>query len=105
MNSFNHYAYGAVADWVYEKAAGIQVPEDAPGFARVKIEPHPDKRLGWLEASIDTRHGKISSKWTYTDEGVRYEIETAVPAQIMIDGRELQAEPGCYTLWGKGITK
>lgn len=105
MNSFNHYAYGAVADWVYEKAAGIQIPEDAPGFARVKIEPHPDKRLGWLEASIDTRHGKISSKWTYTDEGVRYEIETAVPAQIMIDGKELQAEPGCYTLWGKGITK
>lgn len=100
MNSFNHYAYGAVADWVYEKAAGIRSLENAPGFACVRIEPHPDRRLGWLEASIDTRHGKISSKWTYTGEGVRYEIETAVPAQIIIEGRELSVEPGSYTLWG-----
>ena len=39
MNSFNHYAYGAVIDWVYEKAAGIQPAQ--PGFQRVKVAPMP----------------------------------------------------------------
>lgn len=50
MNSFNHYAYGSVIDWIYEKAAGIRVLEEYPGFSRVRIQPLPDKRLGWLEA-------------------------------------------------------
>lgn len=105
MNSFNHYAYGAVADWVYEKAAGIQVLEDAPGFARVKIEPNPDERLQWLEASMDTRHGKISSRWSHTEDGVRYEIETAVEAQIVIGERKLLVKPGKYTLWSYGTVQ
>lgn len=100
MNSFNHYAYGSVADWVYEKAAGIRPLEEAPGFVRVKIEPHPDRRLKWLMARIQTRHGRISSKWTHTEAGVRYEIETAVPAQIVIGGKEQKVEPGTYTMWG-----
>ena len=99
MNSFNHYAYGSVADWVYEKAAGIQVSEEAPGFERIKLAPQPDSRIEWLEASIQTRHGKISSKWINTKDGVRYEIVTPVPAQIVIGDREIQAEPGSYTFW------
>lgn len=101
MNSFNHYAYGSVADWVYEKAAGIQVLEEAPGFGRVKIESNPDQRLQWLEASIETRHGRIRSRWTQDKDGVRYEIETAVPAMIVIGDREIQAEPGMYTFYSK----
>lgn len=99
MNSFNHYAYGSVADWVYEKAAGIRLLEDAPGFDKVKIQPLTDERLGWLEASIETRNGKISSKWAYTPQGIRYDIETAVPAVIVIGGKEMNAEPGMYTFW------
>lgn len=62
MNSFNHYAYGAAADWIYEEAAGIKPL--TPGSEKVRIEPKPDKRLQWLEASIDTRHGRVSSRWT-----------------------------------------
>ncbi len=104
MNSFNHYAYGSVADWVYEKAAGICLPEDAPGFTRVKIQPMPDKRLGWLEASIDTRNGKISSRWTYIGDRVRYEITTEVPAVIVIDGSETAVEAGTYTFWGRNTS-
>lgn len=101
MNSFNHYAYGSVADWVYEKAAGIQPVEENPGFAQAVIAPHPDSRLEWLEASIDTRHGKIRSRWTNLPEGVRYEITTPVPARIVIKEREMQVEPGSYTLWSE----
>lgn len=101
MNSFNHYAYGAVADWVYEMAAGIRIMEEYPGFERVTISPHPDRRLGWLEASIDTRHGKVSSRWTQEVNRVKHEIETEVPAHIVIGDQEWEVEPGRYTFWGR----
>lgn len=100
MNSYNHYAYGAVADWIYEKAAGIQTVEEQPGFARVRIAPVPDKRLEWLSASIETRHGYICSKWINIGNQVRYEIETAVPAELVINEKKELVGPGRYTLWG-----
>lgn len=58
MNSFNHYAYGSVADWIYEQAAGIRVVEEHPGFEKAWIQPKPGDQLEWLGASIETRHGK-----------------------------------------------
>lgn len=99
MNSFNHYAYGSVADWVYEKAAGIRPLEEYPGFQKVLIKPMADRRLKWLEASVDTRNGKVASKWICTPEGIRYEIETAVPAVIEIGDKKMEAAPGKYTFW------
>lgn len=100
MNSFNHYSYGAVADWVYEKAAGITPLEEYPGFAKVVIRPMPDDRMEWLEAAIDTRNGRISSKWTHTPDGIRYDIETAVPATVEIGEMKAEVKPGIYTFWG-----
>ena len=94
MNSFNHYAYGAVADWVYEFAAGIKASE--AGFAKLHIEPHADERLGSLEASIDTRHGKVTSKWIYKNESARYEITVPVDAEIVIEGKAYSVRPGTY---------
>ncbi len=99
MNSFNHYAYGSVADWVYEEAAGIRPLE--PGFSRVQVAPKPDRRLGWLEASIETRNGLVRSRWEYQEDGVRYEIETEMPAVIVIDGVSHQLSAGTYTFWGE----
>ena len=63
MNSYNHYAYGAVADWVYTVAAGIQTVEATPGYKRIVIAPIPDARLDWLKASVNTRRGLVSSEW------------------------------------------
>ncbi|MDO4865619.1 MAG: family 78 glycoside hydrolase catalytic domain [Clostridia bacterium] len=99
MNSFNHYAYGSVIDWIYEKAAGIRHDEAHPGFSRAIIAPNPDPRLGWLDVSLETRSGRISSKWVFQGDSVRYDIETAVPAQIVIDGRQYDVAPGVYTFW------
>lgn len=99
MNSFNHYAYGSVADWVYEKAAGIRLPEEAPGFAAVKFQPMPDERMEWMEASIETRHGKISSGWRHTEGRIRYEICTPVAATVVIGGQEKKILPGSYVFW------
>lgn len=100
MNSFNHYAYGSVADWVYEKAAGIRPMEEHPGFEKVLIKPMPDERLEWLEAGIDTRNGKISSGWMHTPDGIRYEISTEVPAVVEINGKQTVVKPGSYIFWG-----
>ena len=101
MNSFNHYAYGSVIDWIYEVAAGIRHDEAHPGFSRAIIAPKPDARLGWLEASIDTRNGRIASKWVCLGDSVRYDIETPVPATVVIDGHGTEVQPGRYTFWGR----
>ena len=58
----------------------------APGFARVRIEPHPDERLGSLSATLDTVHGRIRSSWKYVEHGIRYEIEVPVEAEIVVGG-------------------
>lgn len=99
MNSYNHYAYGAVADWIYEKAAGIRTIESAPGFEQVLISPMPDARLGWLQAEMNTRNGKISSKWIYTEDVIRYEIQVDMPATIIINNKEIKVKPGRYIYW------
>ena len=96
MNSFNHYAYGSVADWIYGVAAGIQVCEEAPGYARIRIAPHPTDKLDFLEASINTRHGLVSSKWTKTASGWRYDITTPVATEIVIGGEVRQVPAGSY---------
>ena len=96
MNSYNHYAYGSVADWMYTVAAGINTVESAPGYAKVLIAPHPDARLDWFKASLDTRHGLVSSQWKKEGELWRYEITTPVAATIEIGGICHEVSAGSY---------
>ena len=99
MNSYNHYSYGSVMDWVYRKAAGIR--PGAPGFREAVIAPLPSERIGCLEAEYRTAYGKIISRRTNTAEGVCYEIETPVPSRIIIDGETHEVGAGRYTFWGE----
>ena len=105
MNSFNHYAYGAVADWLYGVAAGIQVMEDAPGYQRVRIAPHPTHKLDWLEASIETRRGLISVRWSKAFEpgGAegrwRIAIETPVVAEVLLGSETKLLQPGRHVVF------
>ena len=78
MNSFNHYAYGAVFDWIFGVACGIKPCADAPGYEKILIAPHPDRSLGFADASIDTKHGTVRVHWYYKEDRVAYEIE--IPA-------------------------
>jgi len=94
MNSYNHYAYGSVADWVFGVAGGIQ-PAEA-GYARARIAPHPDPRLNSLCAVLDTVHGRIRSFWKYTDSGIRYEIDTPVRTEVVLNGKIRTVEKGKY---------
>ena len=65
MNSFNHYAYGCVCQWIWETAAGIAADPMAPGFRHIVMKPVPDKRLGSLDASFQSAAGLIKSSWKY----------------------------------------
>lgn len=99
MNSFNHYSYGSVMDWVYEKAAGIMPVEESPGFARVRIAPLPSEKLQWLGASIVTRYGPVSSHWTRTPAGIRYDITIPVEGETTIGGETRLLPVGSYIFW------
>lgn len=99
MNSFNHYAYGAVIDWVYGVACGIKAAE--PGYSKVRIAPHPDQRLDWMKATLNTRNGIVHSEWKKQDGGWRYEITTPVNAQIVIAEKEYNVSKGTYYFFEK----
>jgi alpha-L-rhamnosidase len=63
MNSYNHYAYGAVADWIYRYAAGIDTTPLDAGFHTIVLHPVFDERLGWIRFDYDSRYGPIHSDW------------------------------------------
>ncbi len=77
MNSFNHYAYGAVCAWIWETVAGIAADTAQPGFKHIIMKPVPDKRLGNVDAEFKSAAGLIKSAWKY--EGDKWIWEFTVP--------------------------
>ena len=77
MNSFNHYAYGSVCQWIWECAAGIAADPAQPGFKHIIMKPVADKRLGSLDASFQSAAGLIKSSWKY--EGDKWIWNFTVP--------------------------
>lgn len=61
MNSFNHYAYGAIGDWMYRVSAGIGT--SGAGYRNLIIQPHPTDKLSYTRASFESAYGKIESGW------------------------------------------
>ena len=88
MNSFNHYAYGAVFDWIFGVSLGIKPVK--PGYREFEISPNPQKRLCFAEGELETKFGKIRIKWYYENEDICYDIEIpeVVTAKITLPGEE-----------------
>ncbi|HMG10181.1 MAG TPA: family 78 glycoside hydrolase catalytic domain [Mucilaginibacter sp.] len=86
MNSFNHYAYGAIGDWMYRVIAGINTDESSPGFHKIIIAPHPGGKLTSTQAELETLYGKVKSAWSI-DNGI-FTLDVIVPpnttAQIVL---------------------
>jgi alpha-L-rhamnosidase len=78
MNSFNHYAFGAVGDWMYQNIGGIDVDPAAPGYRRSRIAPRPGAGLTSATASLETVYGTLSSSWKLDRQ--RFVLDLAVPA-------------------------
>ena len=102
MNSFNHYAYGAVCAWIWKTAAGIATDTEEPGFRHIIMKPVPDKRLGSLDAEYDSESGTIKSSWKY--EGDQWIWTFTIPrrarATVTLPGETESKEyqPGTYTV-------
>ncbi len=77
MNSFNHYAYGCVCQWIWETAAGIAADINEPGFGHIIMAPVPDRRLGSIRAEYKSAAGLIRSEWKY--EGDNWKWSFTVP--------------------------
>lgn len=75
MNSFNHYAYGAVGDWMYRTIAGIDTT--SPGYRNLLIRPYPGGGLTWAGAGFAAPHGRIAVRWRYENEA--FTLDTVVP--------------------------
>jgi alpha-L-rhamnosidase len=104
MNSFNHYAYGAVAEWMYAAMAGIAVDPDAPGFKHFVLSPRPDTRRGselpagqkpitYVKAHYDSIAGRIESAWDFREGLFTYSftIPTGTSARVefpLLNGRD-----------------
>jgi alpha-L-rhamnosidase len=69
MLSFNHYAYGAVVDWMYRYLAGISPDRRHPGYRRVLLAPKPVGAIDWVDASIDSGYGTIRGRWELQRSG------------------------------------
>jgi alpha-L-rhamnosidase len=78
-NSMNHYAYGAVGDWMYRTIGGVAQDPAAPGYANVVFRPRPGGGLDHASAAIDTVRGEVASSWRVTGGG-GFSLDVTVPA-------------------------
>jgi alpha-L-rhamnosidase len=74
MNSFNHYAYGAIGDWMYRTIAGINPDRAAPGYKHIIIAPQPGGDFTHARASLETLYGTVTSGWSIKDGVITVEI-------------------------------
>jgi len=102
MNSFSHYSFGAVCEWMMSDLAGID--RATPGFDRIRIAPRPTGTITHAAASTDTRHGKLACSWKIDGNGFISEIslppntiaEVVLPVQgeIREGGASAAGRPG-----------
>ena len=102
MNSFNHYVYGSVGQFLYEGIAGLK--GTAPGFSAVRFAPVIDARLGWCEAACDSVSGRWESEWRLNPDGsvaVRLLVPEGCFADIMLpdyDKGTFRVESGAFAM-------
>jgi len=102
MNSFNHYAYGAVLAWMYGTMAGIQEDVAKPGFKHIILAPVPDKRMGHVKACFNSPYGPVKSAWSYDAAGKwtwTFTIPANTTATVTVPGGETKEYvAGTYTI-------
>jgi alpha-L-rhamnosidase len=101
MNSFNHYAFGSIGEWMYENILGIQPDSESPGFKHFILKPLPGGTLTWAKGSYHSINGRIEAAWK--KEKNQFEYSFTVPANtsatvyipsksadvVLLDGKKL----------------
>ncbi|MGG1552601.1 glycoside hydrolase family 78 protein [Paenibacillus ferrarius] len=97
MNSYNHYAYGSIGDWLYRFVAGLDLDETVPGYQRIRFQPRPDSGLTYAKAAYQSAYGLIRSEWRLGEgEGevgtVLYEFELPpnTTAEVRLPGSAME---------------
>lgn len=116
MNSFNHYAYGAIGDWMYRTVAGICSSEEGPGYKHIVIAPQPGEGITWAEGRLETMYGAVRSKWSVSGDGT-FTLDVEIPpgtgadihlpgasaaGQVSEGGQALSAAPGIVAVEESG---
>jgi alpha-L-rhamnosidase len=104
MNSFNHYAYGCVCQWLWQTCAGIASDPGRPGFRHIIMKPVPDRRLGHLDASYQSAAGLIKSSWRYEGDEWIWTVtipEGATATVHLPDGKVQEIASGTNTFQTK----
>ncbi len=85
MNSFNHYAYGAVGEWLYRVVAGLEIDDDQPGYKNAIIKPHAGGGLTYAKGSYESIYGTVVSQWHLENNIVT--LTVTIPANTTADIR------------------
>ncbi len=102
MNSFNHYAYGAIGEWLYRVVAGLEIDESAPAYRHSIIAPRIGGELQWVEGSFTSIYGEVASSWKVeTRKGVKsVTLKATVPANT---SSTIRLMDGAKVVDGDGI--
>jgi alpha-L-rhamnosidase len=93
MNSFNHYAYGSIGDWMYRVCVGIEAKK--PGYRNILIQPHPTSKLDYAKASFNSPYGVIKSGWTRS--GNKIILQLTIPCNTRATVVIPDTKPGLVT--------
>jgi alpha-L-rhamnosidase len=102
MNSFNHYAYGAIGEWLYRVVAGLRPDPEEPGYKHLRIQPHPGGGLTYARAALETMHGLAASAWEFVDG--RFQLDVTVPPNTHASVRLPHASVERVTESGRALT-
>lgn len=110
MNSFNHYAYGAVGDWLYRVVLGMEIDEEDPGYHHAVISPQTGEAFDYAEGTYESVYGTLKVRWQKGDNGNTRRLQITIPhnttaqirlekgaGQIRADGLAFEIERGIYT--------
>ena len=103
MNSYNHYAYGAVADWIYRYAAGIDTIASDPGFHTVYLHPAFDAQLGSIDFTYPSSYGDIHSAWSVKNSTAIWDLTIPASASGWLPLSDVQA--ASYKLNGESLVQ
>lgn len=84
MNSFNHYAYGAIGDWMYRVVAGIDTEEEHPGYKGIQIKPHIGDQLSHAKAELKTYYGTVVSGWEKVGDKLKLNVSIPVNTNAIV---------------------
>ncbi|NJK85136.1 MAG: hypothetical protein HC906_03385 [Bacteroidales bacterium] len=105
MNSFNHYAYGAIGDWMYSVVAGIRADDKVPGYKHIIIKPEPNDTLTFAKAGYESVFGKIESAWKTENDmfnlTVRVPSNTTATVYLPYSGEVHEIGSGVYEFTDK----